>query len=166
MRSADRNQSIDAINIELKSLESHEMWGVIKPGSLPTEARPISSRMVLPEKVVEDGRIARFKARLVGHGFRQKPGIDFSDTYSPTISYAAICIVQSKAAAEEKQITQLDIVTAFLESRIDEELYLKLPKHFVISRGGRVELEVHNPEGKAKKPDTQVVVKLKKACMD
>jgi len=51
----ERNQWIKAINNELESLESHEMWGVIKPGSLPTGARPISSRMVLQEKVGEDG---------------------------------------------------------------------------------------------------------------
>ena len=70
LRSADRNQWIDAINNELKLLESHETWGVIKPGSLPTEARPISSRMVLQERVGEDGRIARYKARLVAHRFR------------------------------------------------------------------------------------------------
>ena len=62
---------------------------------------------------------------------------------------------------EDKEITQLDIVTAFLESGIDEKLYLKLPKYFVISRGGKVELEVHDPGGRVNKSDEQVVVNWK-----
>jgi len=119
--------------------------------------------MVLQEKVGGDGQIARYKARLVAHRFRQKPVIDFTDTYSLTISYPAIRIVRSKAAPEGREITQLDIVTAFLESWIDEELYLKLPKHFVISGVGTVELEIHDPGGRAKIPDTPVFVKLKRS---
>src|SRR5205807_6423864 len=96
--------------------------------------------MVLQEKIGQDGQIARFKARLVVHGFRQRPGIDFTNTYLPTISHSAIRLVLSKAAAEDKEIIQLDIVTAFLESKVEEELYLKLPKEFVVSDCGKVEL--------------------------
>lgn len=59
LRSRDRNQWIDTINNELELLESHEKSNIIKPGSLPTEARPISSRMILLEKVEEDRRIVR-----------------------------------------------------------------------------------------------------------
>ena len=111
----------------------------------------------------EDGRVARYKARLVAHGFRQRPGIDFGDTYSPTISYTAIRVVLSKAAAEDKEITQLDIVTAFLESQIEEELYLKLPKHFTMAKNGRVELKMEEPGGKRSKPDSEIVVRLKRS---
>lgn len=59
LRSRDRNQWIDAINNELELLESNEKSNIIKPRSLSTEARPISSRMILQEKVEEDRRIVR-----------------------------------------------------------------------------------------------------------
>ena len=67
------------------------------------------------------------------------------------------------AAAEDKEITQLDIVTAFLESQIEEELYLKLPKHFTMAKNGRVELKMEEPGGKRSKPDSEIVVRLKRS---
>ena len=96
------------------------------------------------------------------HRFQQKPGLDFTNTYSPTILYRAIGIILAKAAAEDKEITQLDMVTALLESRSNEGLYLKLPKHFIISGDGRVKLKMEQPSGKAKKPERQVIIKLKR----
>ena len=47
----------------------------------------------------------------------------------------------SKAAIEDKEIVQLDIVTAFLESKVEEELYLRLPKEFTPSKNGNVILQ-------------------------
>jgi len=50
---------------------------------------------------------------------------------------------------ENKEIIQLNIVTAFLESKVEEELYLCLPQEFglannesVILNSNRIELEV------------------------
>jgi len=71
--------------------------------------------MVLQEKLGEDGHVARFKACLVAHGFRQRPGVHLNETCSPTISFPAIRMVLFRPAAEEKEIIQLHIVTAFLE---------------------------------------------------
>jgi len=73
--------------------------------------------MVLQEKFGEDGCVERFKARLVEHRFRQHPGIESSKTYSPTISFPAIRIVLSKAAAEDKEIVELDIITPFSKAK-------------------------------------------------
>jgi len=140
LRGAYREEWVKAINSELDSLETHDTWTVVPTTDETRDLRTISSRMVLQEKLGEDGRVARFKARLVAHGFRQRPGVDFIETYSPTISFPAIRMVLSKAAAEDKEIVQLDIVTAFLESKILEEIYLQLPKEFGVSSGGKIVL--------------------------
>ena len=134
----NRTKWIEAINSELMSLEGHKTWSVVEEGKIPKDARAISSRMVLQEKIGEDGKVARYKARLVAHGFRQREGIDYSETYSPTISFAAIRTVLSRAAVQNKEIVQLDIVTAFLESKVEEELYLHLPKEFGLTNNGKV----------------------------
>ena len=65
----NRTRWIEAINSELLSLEGHKTWSVVEEGKLPMGARAISSRMVLQEKIGEDGKVARYKARLVAHGF-------------------------------------------------------------------------------------------------
>jgi len=137
----NRRRWIEAINSELLSLEGHKTWSEVQGGKLPVGSRAISSRMVLQKKIGEDGKVARYKARLVAHGFRQREGIDYLETYSPTISFAAIRTVLSKAAMEDKEIIKLDIVTAFLESKVEEELYLRLPKEFCLGKNGNVILQ-------------------------
>ena len=94
LNSTHRKEWTDAINSELQSLEGHDTWSVVSSsnhtnGNLPT----ISSLMLLQEKLGEDGRVSRYKAHLVADGFRQCPGIDFVERYSPTISFPAIPIV-------------------------------------------------------------------------
>ena len=159
-----RKEWTDAINSELQSLEEHDTWPVI-PTSNDTNdnLRTISSRMVLKEKLGEDGGVSRYKACLVGHGFRQRPGIDFVETYSPTISFPAIRMLLSKVAVEDKEIVQLDIVTAFLESEIEELIYLQIPKEFGVSSEGRVVLkDVYNGD-KSGTGTASVVVQLKQS---
>jgi len=126
------------------------------------DLRTISSRMVLKEKLGEDGRVAQFKAHLVAHGFRQPPCVDFINTYSPTISFPVIRMVLWKAAAEDKEIVQLDIVSAFLESKIPEEIYLQLPKEFGVSSRGKIVLQDGYNGDKSGTRTTNVVVQLKK----
>jgi len=106
----NRTKWIEAINSELMSLEGHKMWSVVEEGKIPKDAPAISSRMVLQEKIEEDGKVARYKARLVAHAFRQREGNAYSEIYSPTISFAAIRTVLSRAAMENKEIIQLDII--------------------------------------------------------
>ena len=119
--------------------------------------------MVLQKKLGEDGRVSRYKAHLVAHGFRQRPGIDFVETYSLTISFPAIRMVLSKAAVEDKEIVQLDIVTAFLESEIEELIYLQLPKEFGVSFEEKVVLKDFYTGDKSGTRTTSVVVQLKKS---
>jgi len=142
----NRTKRIEAINSELMSLEGYKTWSVVEEGKIPKDARAISSRMTLQEKIGEDGKVARYKARLVAYGFRQREGIDHSETYSPTISFAAIRTVLSRAAIENKEIVQLDIVTAFLESKVEEELYLHLPKEFGLANNGNIILNSNRIE--------------------
>ena len=66
-------------------------------------------------------------------------------TYSPTIWFSAIRMVLSKAAVEDKRIVQLDIITALVESEIEELRYLQLPEEFGVSTEEKVVLkEIYN----------------------
>ena len=47
---------------------------------------------------------------------------------------------------EKKEIVQLDIVTAFLESKVEEELYQGLPKEFGLANNGNVILNSNRIE--------------------
>lgn len=92
----------------------------------------------MQRKLSSDGGHERYKARLVAHGFKQKPGIDFLHTYAPLVSLSTVRLVLSFAAANNYEIHQLDVVAAFLGSDIKEEIYLQLPLDFeVVGEAGR-----------------------------
>src|SRR5437588_5945620 len=84
--------------------------------------------MTLVKKHDGKGSLTRYKARLVAHGFKQRPGVDFDQTYAPLISLAAVRTALSYAAANDLEIHQLDVVGAFLESKISETLYISFPE--------------------------------------
>lgn len=74
--------------------------------------------------------MARFKARLVAQGFSQVHGIDFSETFAPTVRRESLRVYSALCLMLNLFIHQVDIVGAYLESLLgDNELpiFMKLP---------------------------------------
>ena len=59
----------------------------------PPNINIISSRWIFRIKRDNLGNINVYKARLVAQGFSQTPGIDFNETYSPTICMTSIRLI-------------------------------------------------------------------------
>ena len=77
LNGTQRKEWTDAINSELQSLEGHDTSSVVSSSNdMNGNLQPISSQMVLQEKLGEDGKVSCYEARLVAHGFRQRRGID------------------------------------------------------------------------------------------
>jgi hypothetical protein len=126
------------IETEIGTLEGHKTWLVVN--NLPSGKTAVTSRIVLQKKLGIDGSVERFKARLVAHGFKQRPDIDYHSTYAPLIGLPAIRLGLSAAAARDDEIDQIDVVGAFLESPTEEEIYIELPKGFSTNKNGKVVL--------------------------
>jgi len=69
----------------------------------------------------------KYKVRIVACGYSQIAGHDFHETFAPTAKFKSICIVLNLAAIYDWEIHGIDIVNAFLESDLDETIYMKLP---------------------------------------
>jgi Reverse transcriptase (RNA-dependent DNA polymerase) len=93
-------------------------------------------RWVFKIKRASDGSIEKYKARLVAKGFTQKEGVDYTETYAPTLRYKSLRIILALANAFNYELRQMDVVTAFLYADADEIMYMRVPEGF--ERGGDV----------------------------
>ena len=71
--------------------------------------------------------MVRFKARLVTKGFKQKYGVDFFETYSPVANINSIRVVLSVCAAYDYRMEKLDADTAFLNSNLEDRVFMEVP---------------------------------------
>ena len=81
-----------------------------------------------------DGTI-KYRVRLVACGYSQILGKDYDETYAPTAKYRSLCIILNLAAIFNWDIEGIDVEQAFLESPLDKEIYMTLPKDVYCQRG-------------------------------
>ena len=60
-----------------------------------------------------------------------KYGIDYDDTFSPVIRLSSICFLLAFAVQNDLLIHQMDVETAFLNGKLDEEIYMQQPEGYV-----------------------------------
>ena len=84
------------------------------------------------------------KARYVAKGFSQIKDIDFTETFSPTAKLTSIRILIQLAVNQNLKLHQLDVKTAYLNAKIDHEIYMEQPRGFeqFDSRGGKLVLKL------------------------
>jgi len=64
---------------------------------LPPHCAPVGCKWIFRVKMNADGSVDRFKVRLVAKGFHQRPGVDYTETFSPVVKPATIRAVLSIA---------------------------------------------------------------------
>ncbi|KAF1318415.1 putative Integrase, partial [Globisporangium splendens] len=115
----------DAIRAELKSMR---LRGVFRAAKLPAGQRAIGTKWVFKIKRNADGSINKYKARLVAKGFKQKYGIDYTETFAPVVKYVTLRIVIALAKFFGWPVDQLDVVTAFLYGAMKEAVFILVPE--------------------------------------
>lgn len=124
MKCGDWKEWQKAIDGELDALRKNNTWEVT---SLPDGKKAINSKWVFKVKRHPNGCIQKYKARLCAKDCSQKPGVDYSDIFSPTTRFDSIRVLLASAAKNEYRIMQFDIKTAFLYGELAEEIFMNLP---------------------------------------
>lgn len=122
----DREHWIEAIRKEFAGLESKHTFAEVP--EIPFGHYPVGSRLIFDIKFNLDQSVLKYKVRLVAQGFSQRAGVDYNETYSPVVHTVSVRIVLALAAELNLELHQLDVEQAFLNGRLDEEIYMRLPK--------------------------------------
>nr|GEX90500.1 hypothetical protein [Tanacetum cinerariifolium] len=100
--------------------------------------------MLDPDKKTDmDGKVHTYKARLVAKGCTQTYRVDYEETFSPVANIRAIRILIAIAAYYDYEIWQTDVKTAFLNCRLDEDIYMEQPEgDMFLMYGGKPDTEL------------------------
>lgn len=91
----------------------------------------VASKCLYRIKYKLDGSIEWYKASLVATGNHQQAGIDFHETFSPTVRLATIRLVLCIALSKKWSIHQLDVKNAFVHGIITKQLYMRHHLSFI-----------------------------------
>ena len=123
MRLPDAGKWLEACAAEVASLVENKVHEVV---DRPASHRVITSKWVFKKKRGMTGAVEKYKARIVARGFMQEEGVDYEDTYSPTVRFESITMMMAAAASDGLYMEQLDVTTAFLYADLKEEVYLEI----------------------------------------
>ncbi|WVY97892.1 hypothetical protein V8G54_030043 [Vigna mungo] len=113
---------------EFDALHRNNTWELVSRSSTQNL---VGCKCVFRIKRHPDGSIDRYKARLVAKGFHQRPGSDYTETFSPVVKPVTIRIVLTLAVRQGRSIRQLDVNNAFLQGTLKEEIFMLQPPGFV-----------------------------------
>jgi hypothetical protein len=73
----------------------------------------------------------RKKTRIVAQGYSQVEGLDFEEIFAPIAHHEAIRILLAFAASKGFKLYQMDWKNAFLNSVIQEDVFVRQPSGFL-----------------------------------
>jgi len=128
MESDNFEKWFNAMKEELKSMDDNQVWDLVE---LPENSKQVGCKWVFKTKHDSKGNIERYKARLVAKGFTQKDDIDYKETFSPVSKTDSLRIILALVAHYDLELHQMDVKIAFLNSDLEEEIYMDQPEGFV-----------------------------------
>jgi hypothetical protein len=138
MKSPKKDSWLKAIAIKLNNLEEMRVWAL---GQLPPGKKELNGRWVFAIKPDVDGQGIRYKARFVAKVFTQVAGIDFNTTFALTATVVSLRLLLTIAAAYKWAVHSFNFVAAYLNSPINEEIWVKPPEGMSVPAGHALKLE-------------------------
>jgi hypothetical protein len=95
-----------AMEEEYDALITNSTWELVPR---PVDSNAITSKWIIKHKFNSDGALKWYKDRWVLHGFTQRPGVDYDETFSLMVKPATVCMVLSLAVSRSWPVHQLDV---------------------------------------------------------
>ncbi|GKD26210.1 putative ribonuclease H-like domain-containing protein [Tanacetum coccineum] len=113
-----------------KDFQNFQVITGLDLGGFTTWKRVIGTKWVCKNKKDERGIVIWNKARLVTQGYTQEEGIDYNEVFAPVARIDAIRLFLAYASFKNFVVYQMDVKSAFLYGKIEEEVYVCQPPGF------------------------------------
>ncbi|CAI7863766.1 unnamed protein product [Closterium sp. NIES-53] len=127
LESSDAEEWKKAMESELKSIEENGTWELVE---LPEGRKAITSKWLFKIKSDADGKIERYKSRLVAKGYQKKEKVDYKELFAPVVKLTTLRTLLAGAAINGWVVKQMDVTTAFLNGVLEEEIFMAQPEGF------------------------------------
>jgi len=117
-------------------LASFKALGVYEECILPDYARAVKSRWVV--KLGRDpktGEPVKFRMRIVAKGYDMVEGVDFGATFAPVMSQSSLKTILALATHYGWEVDTGDVTKAYLNAKIEEEVYVQPPQGVKVRPG-------------------------------
>jgi hypothetical protein len=116
-----------AIQSEVNSIQHNCTYILV---DLLQEKRANTTKWIFKVKKDSMGKPIKYKVRIIAKGYQQKEGEHFYDIFAPMVCWSTMCAILAMDAQKEWDLHQFDVITAFLNGFIDEDIYVDIPAGF------------------------------------
>ena len=117
-----------AADSEYQSLVDNDTWELVE---LPPNRKAIGCKWVFKVKCGSNGIVDPYKGCLVAKEYAQKYEVDYDETFSPVVRFSSIRTLLAFAVQNDMLVHQMDVVTAFLNGKLEDEIYMEQPEDYV-----------------------------------
>lgn len=103
----------------------------------------IGTKWVFRNKLNEDGEVIRNNARLICKGYAQEEGEDYEDTFALVSRLEGVRMLLAFVAFKGFKVYQMDVKSTFLNGILEEEVYIRLPDGFALSKDKDMVCKLH-----------------------
>lgn len=135
MKLMSKEKWIAACDAEMRAHEVNKTWTLVPR---PKDRKPLGCMWIFKTK--DNGQA---KARVVVFGNHQKEGIDYTETFSPTIRFTSLRLALAIAAKQNLVVKQMDVSTAFLNGTLNEEIYMLQPEGYKVPKKEKYVLKLN-----------------------
>jgi Reverse transcriptase (RNA-dependent DNA polymerase) len=112
---------------ELGALDKNKTWEIVP---LPIGKKAVGFKWIFTVKQNPDGKVERYKTRLMAKGYSQTYDIDYDETFASVAKMSTVRTLVSLAANGGWKLHQLDVKNAFFHGDLLEEVYMQTPPGF------------------------------------
>lgn len=101
----------------------------------PVGKNVIRSLLLFKNKQRADGTLEKRKTRLCARGDTQKLGVDYDQTYAPTVHASTLKMFLHLVVQYGMKVLQFDVPSAFLRAPLDTIVYMEPPPGMNVPKG-------------------------------